>query len=1435
MCCKSFLSVVAEFGGIIRSKEVSSHPTRRKAPRLLPTIEQWIGLRRCGLLVLLSPLLGSGMLAASIDWPLLGFTQVVSNGFAAPTAITHAGDGSQRLFVVEQRGRIWTIQSNVVSSQPFFDITTRVLTVGAEQGLLGLAFSPGFVTNRTFYVDYTRQTDGAVVISRFRTTPDLSAGDTNSEQIIKVIPKPYNNHNGGQIAFGKDGYLYIGVGDGGSEGDPQQNGQNTGVLLGKLLRIDVEGGAVPYSVPGSNPFVGNTNYAPEIWAVGLRNPWRFSFDRLTGDMFIADVGQNRYESIEFEPAGFSGGRNYGWSIMEGPAKYQVPIGFTNFSIFTPPISWYDHISLPVDGGGAVIGGYVYRGPSEPRMDGIYFFGDFMAGWIWGLAGSGTNWQRMSLLAPPAGSPTNLAISTFGEDEQGRLYLADYFKGRIYRVQDTHIVWKPTFSPAGGIINSNLIVVSCATVNAEIHYTTNGVDPTINDPVVVSGATIQVASGMTNKAQAFRADLTASAVATAIFTNKVGAPVFAPPPGAVTNGTLVSISTVTLGATIYYTENGSTPTVNSAIYSAPITITNNITLSAFGVASGYSNSLVSGGTYSLARAATPVVVPASGPITNGTTISISSATPGSIVYYTLDGSSPTTNSVVYTAPFIIDGGTTVSAIAVASGYLGSAVQSIFFSLVQTAAPVFTPGSGPITNDTSIVITEATPNSTIYYTLDGSMPTTNSTVYTGPILINGGTTVSAFATAAQHLESAVTSIFYSLVQTASPGFNPPNGPIANGTAITISCATPGSTIYYTVDGSQPTTNSTQYVGPVKINGGTTLYAFAVADGYLDSALQGVFYQLVQTASPVFNPASGPLSYETNISISCDTIGAAIYYTSDGTQPTTNSSLYMSPLVMKGDFTLEAFAVTPGYLDSAVQNALYTLTQAAKPVFDPAQGPLTNGSLISISCATSNAIIRYTLDGSDPNTNSLVYTNPVVFTNPVTVTARGYRSDMDASDAQTAFFGLFDPEPYVVRTLAGNSVAGFVNANGPLARFSNPHGICIDKYGNWYVADTGNNVIRKILPSGQVTTFAGSGVAGSQNGTGTNAQFSGPIGVFADITAAVYVSDGDGLVRKITTAGVVNTIATLNSIGAGQIIVTPYGDTFVGSWATLKRVSPDGTVATVGGSGGNCDSGWCANVGVGLDATGLAYAASEYKVWAIYYPNPELFAGGPGGFSDGPRLQCQFQNPQDIVFDSANNGFVNDLTRVREIRADGWVRTIAGTGVAGYRNGGGLVAQFNSGGTAGQYNNCAGICLDSKGNLYVADSANNCIRKISPDTSRIGIADDWQLAHFGRVGIDPNADPDQDGMSNYAEFWAGTDPLDAKSALRVDATSLVSNNQVQVQWQTVAGKTYSVQYSGDLVSWQSLSSAVFGDGSVAAVKDPSTVSPAQVRYYRVVVTGF
>jgi glucose/arabinose dehydrogenase len=1011
----------------------------------------------------------------AVDWPTLGFTQVVTNTFTHPTVITHAGDGSGRIFVAQQPGQILIVQTNTVLAQPFLNISNRVLSAGAEQGLLGLAFPTNFSVGQHFYVDYTRQADGAIVISRFfLTSTNANMAATNSEQVVLVIPKPtpssaYNNHNAGQLAFGPDGYLYIGVGDGGSEGDPLNYGQATTNMFGKILRIDVEGGVSPYAVPPSNPFVSSNNYVHETWAYGLRNPWRFSFDDQTGDLYIGDVGQGNLEEIDFQPAGSPGGQNYGWRIMEGNTNYNVPNGFTNFSALTLPVAVYSHASLPTDFSAAVIGGYVYRGPNQPRMNGVYFYGDFMAGWIWGLERNGTNWQSQVLL-----NPSSFRISTFGEDDLGNLYFADYYQGKIYQINDTLQTWTPSFSAPGGTINSNTVIVTCLTTNAEIHYTTNGLDPTISDPIIASGGTLLVTSGFTNKAWAFRADLAPSGVARAVYTLQAGTPVISPASGQITNGTPISISCITPGVAIYYTTNGTTPTISSAVYSGPLRMQGNLTLEALAVESGYNNSSIAASGYSLTPAATPILNPAIGPITNGTVIS------------------------------------------------------------------------------------------------------------------------------------------------------------------MSCSTPNNVIYYTVDGSTPTTSSPVYSGPFSINVGVTVQAFASANFYGNSS-----------------------------------------------------------------------TVSETYLYKKVESTVVT----------------------------------------------------------------------------TAVSGLSSPE-YVFA----------------------------DSAGNLYISNTGSNNVLKVSPSGQrtiiTTTF-------------------GPTGICMDSAGNLYVGDEFNQIWNVQFNGSKTVLARISTGQGwlGQIIAGPDGNLYAGYYCSIQKITPNGTVSLLAGPELSGYAGWGYVPGVGVDAATNVYAATESDVWKIKPDSTtNVYAGGNAGYADGPSLSALFQSLQGATVDPFTNIYVSDYSTVRKISPAGYVSTMAGSGVTGYQNGPGWMALFN---------NTVGLCLDTNGNVFVADTGNNCIREVSPDTAGIGIADWWQIKYFGHVGIDPNTDANGNGMTAYQDFWAGLNPTNPASVFKIESASVTNTGGTTIIWDSVSGKNYTVQWSSDLVTWNTFGNPVPGNGSFATILDSTPGRQNQQRFYRVLVS--
>lgn len=346
----------------------------------------------------------------------LALEPVIEGGLVRPDYVTHAGD--DRLFVVEQPGRIRLVKAGQLLEQPFLDITDKVITDGNEQGLLSVAFHPDYKNNGQFFVDYTRRPDGATVIERYTVSPgNPDRADDQSGKVILTIAQPEANHNGGLVKFGPDGYLYIGMGDGGGQGDQHGsigNGQNRDVLLGKLLRIDVTNQDT-YAVPPTNPF--NT----EVWAYGLRNPWRFSFDRSTGDLYIADVGQNTYEEVNFQPVLSTGGENYGWRIMEGLHCYDPQEGCDQTGVVLP-VAEYSHDV----GGCAITGGYVYRGSKYPVLDGAYFFGDYCTGFIWSLRREGDQWQMTKRLE------SGLRISSFGEDVNGEVYVVDH-GGAVYQL------------------------------------------------------------------------------------------------------------------------------------------------------------------------------------------------------------------------------------------------------------------------------------------------------------------------------------------------------------------------------------------------------------------------------------------------------------------------------------------------------------------------------------------------------------------------------------------------------------------------------------------------------------------------------------------------------------------------------------------------------------------------------------------------------------------------------------------------------------------------------------------------------------------------------------------------------------------------------------------------------------------------------------------
>ncbi len=374
--------------------------------------------------------------------------ETVVSGLNNPLFVTHAGDGSNRLFIVQRTGQILIYKNNALNATPFLNISSLINVSGGEQGLLGLAFDPNYETSGKFYVVYVKKGVNTIALARYKVSasnPDLA--DPASRRELLTIAKSYANHNGGTLAFGPDGYLYMSVGDGGGGGDPNGNGQNRNTLLGKILRLNVSG--LNYSIPPTNPFIGVPNVRGEIWAYGFRNPWRFSFDRVTNNIFIGDVGQNAVEEVDFQPAASGGGENYGWNILEGNRCYNAatcapPAGYV------PPVAVYDH-GTNDSIGCSVTGGYVYRGSRFPSLVGVYLYADFCTGRLWGMVkDSNGQWVSQQI------RDTDYSVSSFGEDEQGELYITDYAAGSVLHIAEAPIVTANFLSQAA---NDGYIVES----------------------------------------------------------------------------------------------------------------------------------------------------------------------------------------------------------------------------------------------------------------------------------------------------------------------------------------------------------------------------------------------------------------------------------------------------------------------------------------------------------------------------------------------------------------------------------------------------------------------------------------------------------------------------------------------------------------------------------------------------------------------------------------------------------------------------------------------------------------------------------------------------------------------------------------------------------------------------------------------------------------
>jgi len=388
---------------------------------LLPLIVLAVALSGC------APTGPASQPSSPLPKPVTAATSTVSatdiGGFTRPTAIATPDDGSGRMFVAEQGGTIRIVKGGVAAKAPALDIADRLGSSSGELGLLGIAFPKDFATKRYAYIYFTGAKNASQLYRVRMSATDPDAFDPATLQLILAVDQPYPNHKGGQLAFGPDGYLYVGLGDGGGAGDPGDRAQDLRQLLGKILRLDTEStpDAPGYRIPADNPFVSRAGARPEIWAYGLRNPWRFSFDSETGDLWIADVGQDQWEEIDFVAAGTKGGLNFGWPLYEGNDYFKAT---TKQAGYVWPVYAYTHRQ-----GISVTGGYVYRGSRYPAMQGKYVFGDYGSGNIWTVTRNG------DVFSERLASESFYRISCFGVDGSGELWVADHSAGRIHHVGD----------------------------------------------------------------------------------------------------------------------------------------------------------------------------------------------------------------------------------------------------------------------------------------------------------------------------------------------------------------------------------------------------------------------------------------------------------------------------------------------------------------------------------------------------------------------------------------------------------------------------------------------------------------------------------------------------------------------------------------------------------------------------------------------------------------------------------------------------------------------------------------------------------------------------------------------------------------------------------------------------------------------------------------
>jgi hypothetical protein len=711
---------------------------------------------------------------------------------------------------------------------------------------------------------------------------------------------------------------------------------------------------------------------------------------------------------------------------------------------------------------------------------------------------------------------------------------------------------PTFSPvAGAYTTSQSVTISDTTAGATIYYTTNGTTPTTSSAVY--SAPISVASSETLEAIAVTTGYVNSATATGAYT--IGAtlpvPTLSPAAGPYTTSQSVTLADATAGTTIYYTTNGTAPTTSSTVYSGPITVSSTETIKAIAVETGYTSSAVASGAYTIgATVPTPGFSLAAGTYTSSQTVAISDTLAGATIYYTTNGAAPTTSSAVYSGPITVGTTETVEALAVATGYLNSAVGSAAYTInLPAATPTFSLAGGTYTSSQSVTISDTTPGAIIYYTTNGTTPTTSSTVYTGAIAVSASETLSAIASATGYSSSPVASATYTInntTQATAPAFSVAGGTYNSAQTITMTDTTPGASIYYAFNGTTPTTSSTKYLGPLTVANSVTVNAIAVASGYTTSPVTTATYTLV-AATPVITPAAGSYPAPLSVTITTASPAAKIFYTTNGSTPTASSTLYSGPISVTTSETISAIAAATGYTSSAVVSAKYTVQPVvATPVLSVAAGTYTSAQTVTITEATSGATVYYTTNGTTPTASSAVYSGPITVSGSETLEAIGIETGYYNSSVAMAAYTISTASVSYINIPSSQFAASSFNLNGAtvtsggLLQITN--GGSVENRSAWFntkvpvQAFTTDFTFQQLNPSGDGMTFTIQNQGTTADGAAGGGLGYQGIGTSVAVKFDIFSNSGEGSDSTgVYTNGAAPTLPATDMTSSGVLLLS------------------------------------------------------------------------------------------------------------------------------------------------------------------------------------------------------------------------------------------------------------------------------------------------------------